>query len=208
MPRAKDLDTAAPRERRNRDQEMIAAALRLFAQKSYPATSVQELADAIGVLKGSIYHYIGSKEDLLFRIFNEAHVENEKLMDELTALEVEPLDRLREYLERSMRITLNNVERTTLYFRDWRHLTGERREILVRHRAQYDRFLRNLIDEVYKAKGMPNHVDLKHVSSFVIGATNWVADWFRPDRGDCIEKIAADYTALALAAILGGERTS
>lgn len=187
---------------------MMAAALQLFAKKGYPATSVQELADAIGVLKGSIYHYIGSKEDILFRIFNEAHVENENLMDEINSLEVDPLERLREYLERSMRITLNNVERTTLYFRDWRHLTGERREILVRHRAQYDLFLRSLIDEVYKSKGVPDHVSLKHVSSFIIGATNWIADWFRPDRGECIEKIAADYTALALAAVLGGENVS
>lgn len=206
MPSLKNTQTTAPRERRNRDQEMISAALQLFAQKGYPATSVQELADAIGVLKGSIYHYIGSKEDLLFRIFNDAHVENERLMDELTELDVEPLERLREYLERSMRITLNNVERTTLYFRDWRHLTGERREILVRHRAQYDRFLRNLIKDVYNARGASEHVDLKHVSSFIIGATNWVADWFRPDRGESIEKIAADYTVLALAAILGGQR--
>jgi AcrR family transcriptional regulator len=203
MAAAENANCKNPRERRNRDQEMMAAALKLFAKKSYPATSVQDLADAIGVLKGSIYHYIGSKEDLLFRIFNEAHVENEALMEEVSSLEVEPLEKLRAYLERSLKITLDNIERTTLYFRDWRHLTGERRDILVRHRAQYDRFLRSLIEDVYRQHGITDHVDLKHISSFVIGGTNWIADWFRPDRGECIDGIAADYTELALAGILG-----
>jgi AcrR family transcriptional regulator len=203
MTEPSDIVEKAPRERRNRDPEMMQAALRLFARKGYAAASVQDVADAIGVLKGSVYHYIESKEDLLFRIFHEAHIENEAVMAEIAALEVEPQERLRAYLERTVLTTLKNIERTTLYFRDWRHLTGKRRETLTRDRARYDLFLRELIEATYKAEGVKAHVDLKHVSSFVIGGTNWVADWFRPGGPDTVESVAADYTALAMAAILG-----
>jgi AcrR family transcriptional regulator len=199
-----DIVEKGPRERRNRDAEMMRAALELFARKGYAAASVQDVADAIGVLKGSVYHYIGSKEDLLFRIFHDAHVENEALMLKVAALDVEPLEKLRIYLERSLLTTLNNIERTTLYFRDWRHLTGERHKTLARHRAQYDLFLRQLIEAVYKAEGIEANIDLKHVSSFVIGGINWVADWFHPGGHDSAESIAADYTTLAMSAILGG----
>jgi AcrR family transcriptional regulator len=198
-----DVVEKAPRERRNRDPEMMDAALRLFARKGYAAASVQDVADAIGVLKGSVYHYIESKEDLLFRIFHEAHLQNEALMAEIAALDVEPQERLRAYLERTVLTTLKNIERTTLYFRDWRHLTGKRRETLARDRARYDQFLRQLIEAAYKAEGLKSPVDLKHVSSFVIGGTNWVADWFRPGGTDTVESVAADYTTLAMTAILG-----
>src|SRR5690606_10926422 len=150
-------------------------------------------ADAIGVLKGSVYHYIGSKEDLLFRIFDDAHVENEALMAEISALDVGPVEKLRTYLERSLLVTLSNIERTTLYFRDWRYLTGERHEAISRHRRQYDIFLRGLIADAYEAEGIESHVQLKHISSFVIGGINWVADWFKPEGADSAESIARDY---------------
>jgi TetR/AcrR family transcriptional regulator, cholesterol catabolism regulator len=198
-----DVAERPPRERRNRDAEMMRAALELFARKGYAAASIQDVADAIGVLKGSVYHYIGSKEDLLFRIFHEAHVENEALMMEIAALDAAPRAKLRIYLERTLLTTLNNIERTTLYFRDWRHLTGDRRETLASHRARYDLFLRQLIEAVYAAEGITQHLNLKHISSFVIGGTNWVADWFRPGGADSAESIAADYASLAMSAILG-----
>src|SRR5919204_4976264 len=57
---------AAPRER---SEQVYAEALRLFSEKGYHATSMQDIASAVGVYKGSLYHYIGSKEDLLVRVF-------------------------------------------------------------------------------------------------------------------------------------------
>src|SRR5258708_3329722 len=115
-----------PRERRNRYDEIIQAALRIFAEKGYAATSIQDVADAVGVLKGSLYHYIDSKEDLLFHIFDDAHAEAEKLMAEVDNLDADPVERLRFYLEASVRRTLGNLPLQALYFRDWRHLTGDR----------------------------------------------------------------------------------
>lgn len=182
---------------------MLALSLQLFARNGYAATTVQDIANATGVLKGSIYHYISSKEDLLFRIFQDAHVENESLMHYIIALDSSPLERLRTYLERSLYITLHNIDRTTLYFRDWRHLSGERLEALSAHRIQYDRFLRDLIKEACMAAGVTSNIKPKHVSSFIIGATNWVADWFTPNNEQSIDIIIKDYTALALASIMG-----
>ena len=195
-----------PRERRNREAEMMAASLQLFAQNGYAATTVQDIADATGVLKGSIYHYISSKEDLLFKIFLDAHVENEALMHDILALDVSPLERLRIYLERTLHTTLHNIDRTTLYFRDWRHLSGERHETLASYRTQYDRFLRKLIKDASEAESIPLDISLKHVSSFIIGATNWVADWFTPDNEQSIETIIKDYTALTIASIMGAAK--
>jgi DNA-binding transcriptional regulator YbjK len=58
-----------PTARRNRSDEILQAAIEIFHQKGYAAASIQDVADTVGVLKGSLYHYIDSKEDLLARIF-------------------------------------------------------------------------------------------------------------------------------------------
>src|SRR5215212_6469149 len=57
---------------RHRSEQVYAAALRLFREKGYHATSMQDIAAAVGLYKGSLYHYIGAKEDLLARVFERA----------------------------------------------------------------------------------------------------------------------------------------
>jgi AcrR family transcriptional regulator len=194
---------AAPAGRRNREAEILQAALAIFAEKGYAAASIQDVADAVGVLKGSVYHYIDSKEDLLFQIFENAHGDAELMMRELEALDVDAVERLRAYLERGVANTLQNLELQSLYFRDWRYLTGERRAQLVERRRQYDHYLRDLIAAAYKFKGLQGTVNQRFVSSFVIGGTNWVADWYRPDGKDSPAEVARSYAQLALAAVLG-----
>jgi AcrR family transcriptional regulator len=54
---------------RDRGEEVYAAALRLFREKGYHATSMQDIAAAVGLYKGSLYHYIDGKEELLARVF-------------------------------------------------------------------------------------------------------------------------------------------
>src|SRR5919199_6702348 len=67
MARRNGLSASAPP--RERSEEVYAAALRLFREKGYHATSMQDIAGAVGLYKGSLYHYIGGKEELLVRVF-------------------------------------------------------------------------------------------------------------------------------------------
>src|SRR5215212_6267334 len=57
---------------RHRSEQVYAAALRLFREKGYHGTSMQDIAEAVGLYKGSLYHYIGGKEDLLIQAFERA----------------------------------------------------------------------------------------------------------------------------------------
>ncbi|KOG87710.1 TetR family transcriptional regulator, partial [Streptomyces varsoviensis] len=50
-------------------QRLLAAATRLFADQGYDRTSVQEIVEAAGVTKGALYHYFGSKDDLLHEVY-------------------------------------------------------------------------------------------------------------------------------------------
>lgn len=79
---------------RVRDREVLDAAINIFWEKGYSGTSVQDVADALGMLKGSLYYYIDSKEDLLEMIFSDSHDEVQKITDEVLALDLDPGTRL------------------------------------------------------------------------------------------------------------------
>src|SRR4051794_26547784 len=55
-----------------REEEILAAAARIFREKGYHGASVRDIAESVGLLKGSLYHYIRSKEELLARLFDGA----------------------------------------------------------------------------------------------------------------------------------------
>ncbi len=68
---ARGAETNGKSQRRR--QELIDAAAKIFQDKGYEAASIQDVADALGILKGSVYYYIDSKEDLLFAAIQEVH---------------------------------------------------------------------------------------------------------------------------------------
>src|SRR5947207_409360 len=67
------IQAAPSRPPRRRQQEILEAAARVFHEKGYESTSIQDIADEVGILKGSLYYYIRSKEDLLYEIIRDIH---------------------------------------------------------------------------------------------------------------------------------------
>ncbi len=76
---------------------MLGAAIRVFWEKGYPAASVQDIADVLGLLKGSVYHYISGKEELLGQVLEAAHAHSVELMRQVSAMDAPPLAKLHEH---------------------------------------------------------------------------------------------------------------
>src|SRR2546423_12864337 len=112
--------TARSTKKTNRQAEVTEAAIEIFWQKGYRAASIQDVADKVGVLKGSLYYYIESKEDLLWRIIEDVHAQSSEILEESLALDVDPIERIRLFIERHVEWYLNNVKEVTVFFREWR----------------------------------------------------------------------------------------
>src|SRR3954451_16198756 len=105
--------------RRKRDEEVLDAARRLFAERGYADTSVQDVADELGILKGSLYHYIRTKEDLLFWLLEDVHSDVEEILEEVAQAEgLNPIERIAPYVRRQVLYNLDNLERTFIYYHD------------------------------------------------------------------------------------------
>jgi AcrR family transcriptional regulator len=201
-PVAKEQAGGTPK-RRNRKADVVRAAVDVFWRNGYAASSVQDVADSVGVLKGSLYYYIQSKEDLLFRIIEDVHEQSRGILDGVLQLDVEPLERLRKYIEGHVAWYLENVEEVTVYFRDWRYLTGERLEQAIENRHSYERIIRDLIVQAQDSGDVDAGVDPKYASFYVLAAVNHVPEWYRRDGPDSPAHIAAAYADLTVGTLVG-----
>lgn len=195
--------SARPRARRNREADVLEAAIDVFSEKSFAGSTVQDVAEAVGMLKGSLYYYIDSKDDLLFRILDRAHAEASGILAETKLLEAEPLERLRVYLERYIVFFLENIRTMTLYVREWRYLDESHRGRIVAQMRDYEDFVVGLIAEARERGDVDADLDPKYAAFFIIGAIASLPDWYRSGGRERPEDIARRYADLALRSVGG-----
>ncbi len=128
MPRTTDWDgTPVP-------QRLLAAATRLFAEQGYDRTSVQEIVEAAGVTKGALYHYFGSKDDLLHEVYARVLRIQQERLDAFADAD-EPVEkRLRAAAADVVVTTIDNLDDAMIFFRSMHHLSPEKNK-QVRCRA-------------------------------------------------------------------------
>jgi AcrR family transcriptional regulator len=185
---------------------VIEAAVRVFHKKGYASASIQDVAAEVGVLKGSLYHYIDSKEDLLARIFEDSAGHFMEMLDEASGLDEQPVERLRSFGRSCSLWYLQNIERVAIYTTEWKHLTGKRRKEVMRIRETYEGRLAGLIDEVVEADEAAPDLDVNFATYFIFGALNGLPDWYRRRGPDPAERIAGAYAELIVATVIGGAR--
>ena len=184
---------------RARDQEVIEAAIQIFWEKGYASSSVQDVADALGMLKGSLYYYIDSKESLLDKIFEDSHSDLMQITKEAMEAEGPALDRLTRFLNDYAMWTLTHLERAGLYSREWRYASDARRATLADQQRYYDRSLRTLITEGQTEGKLATSMDPRLASLFIWAAFTGIPDWPHIARMP-VEDVASNYVALALRA--------
>ena len=191
-------------ERRNRGAEVVDAAVAVFNEKGYTGAAIQDVADRVGVLKGSLYHYIDSKEDLLARIFEESDEMSFALMDESRNLDLPAVERLRRFAHDWSLWYLENIERTAIYVNDWKHLTGARLKKVVQRRHEYEKRVTAMIEDVVKDGQAAPGLDVRYACFFVLSAINGLPTWYRRGGPDSAEYIADAYAELIVGMVCQG----
>src|SRR2546426_6114467 len=116
-----------------RRSELTREAAKLFARKGYHGTSIGDIADALGVQKGSLYAHIASKEDLLYETMRDGaaafHGALDAIPDDLAAIE-----KIRLALRAHLRVVAEQLDVATVFVQEWRYLEGPRRDEIVAER--------------------------------------------------------------------------
>jgi AcrR family transcriptional regulator len=175
-----------------RRNELTRAAARLFAEKGYHGTSIGDLAEAMGVQKGSLYAHIESKADLLWEVAHEGAVAFHEALDGVPD-EGPVLERIRAALRAHLGVVAEQLDIATVFVREWRYLEGERREEFVAERRRYEERFRALFREGRELGEL--RTDL------ALSAVNWAYTWLRP--GTETDELADRFTALLLDGMRG-----
>ena len=196
---------AVSRARRKRDDEVVAAAAKVFYGRGYSAATVQDIADELGILKGSLYHYIKTKEDLLFRIFEAVHKEVEAILEDVLAVAaLNPLERIELYVRRIVVHNLNDLIRISIYYHELDRLSEERRRAVIAWRRRHDRFMRDLIRQAQEEGLADASVDAGMLANCVFATVIWPYRWFHAGSKDTPESIADTCTAFVRQGVKGG----
>jgi AcrR family transcriptional regulator len=183
------------RGRPGHDQEaVLTAAVRLFNERGYEATSMGDLAESLGITKSSIYHHISGKQELLRMAIDHALDGLFEAADQVKQLEEPAIDRLEQLIRRSVLVLADRLEFVTLLLRV-RGNTAVEQQALLRRRV-FDARVTELVKQAQAEGGVRPDVDPATAARLLFGMVNSLTEWYRPRRGSA-EAMAETVTAIA-----------
>jgi AcrR family transcriptional regulator len=184
----------------SRRTDLTRAAARLFAEKGYHGTSTADLAESLGVQKGSLYAHIESKADLLWEVAREGaaafHAALDAVPDDGPAIE-----RIRAALRGHLRVVAEQLDVATVFTREWRYLQGERRDQFLAERRRYEERVRALFQEGRERGDLRTDLDDATAALLALSAVNWAYTWLRP--GSDTDALADRFTVLLVDGMRG-----
>jgi AcrR family transcriptional regulator len=197
---AKDAYSQHVREKRQRRrEEILHAAFQTFREKGYHQTTLEDIAERLGVGKSALYHYFADKESILFACHRESLVEVGRLLEESRSLD-SAVQRLVFVIREHVRVMTETLQGSPLAI-EVASLSPPRRAEIVAARDRYERGLREIVVDGI-ADGEFRPVDPKIAVFAILGAINWIARWYRPDGKVHAEELGtafADYLVGGLA---------
>lgn len=193
----------APTASPERLRELRETATRLFREKGYEATTIQNLADAMGILKGSVYYYIDSKEQLLFDIVHESHIAAlENLRTWHPGDDAGALAKLQCFIDGHLQFQIDHLDHVAVYYREVRALNAEMHGLIMSERREYDGYVRRILDEG-KSEGIVRlDLDTRLTAIGIISLLNALHLWYRPEQEISSEIIVSNFRKLLLSGIL------
>ena len=197
---------AAPRGTLNvaRWNEILEAAGEVFHEKGYTAARIEDIAARVGILKGSLYYYIESKEDLLFAISDQAHSTGVAALDEPPELaDADAPTRLGEWVRRYGVVLEVNPPYASVAERDVGRLEGERYQLIMAKRNEMHRFVRSLVEQGIAEGAFDPTIDPGVASNTIFEMLNGTREWYHADgrkSGDDIREWYRTFILRGLAA--------
>jgi TetR/AcrR family transcriptional regulator, cholesterol catabolism regulator len=187
--------------------EILDAAGQIFNEKGYQAARIEDIAGRVGILRGSLYYYIDSKEDLLYALSVTGHTSGLSTIaeDEATSAADAPT-RLAGFIERWMAIMPNHPEYSPVTERDVRFLGDERRAIVMEMRLEMHGYVRQIFEQGIGQGDFDPSIDPGVAANSLFELLNGTIRWFRPSGRLSHTDVGEYYKRLVLQGVLSGAK--
>jgi TetR/AcrR family transcriptional regulator, cholesterol catabolism regulator len=198
-----------PEHRQEPRQEILRAAARLFQQQGYDATSMNDVAAALKLSKGGLYHHFQSKDEILFQIMSHAmEITEERVInvvrriDGTTAAGVE--ERLRTLIRLHIQVVISPEDREiTVMLHENHPLPPNFRRKINGRKKDYVHFVENLVADVQRKRNSSSLVKPRAAAFALLGMINWIYQWYKPDGGLNGEDIVKQFTEIFFSGAIG-----
>jgi TetR/AcrR family transcriptional regulator, cholesterol catabolism regulator len=181
-------------------QEILRTAARLFQQQGYDGTSMNDVAAALKLSKGGLYHHFQSKDEILFNLMDHAmDITQERVINAVRGI-AGPEARLRALIRLHINVVLSIRDREiTVMLHENHPLPPPLRKRINTRKKEYVQFVEKLVAEVQSARGSKSNVTPRAATFALMGMINWIYQWFRPDGTLSEEGLVRQYTEIFFA---------
>ncbi len=181
-------------------QEILRTAARLFQQQGYDATSMNDVAAALKLSKGGLYHHFQSKDEILFDLMDHAmEITQERVINPVRDI-ADPEERLRMLIRLHIEVVLSVRDREiTVMLHENHPLSPSLRRRINTRKKDYVHFVENLIAEVQRARQSKGTISPRAAAFALLGMINWIYQWYRPEGTLQEEDLVRQYTEILFA---------
>jgi AcrR family transcriptional regulator len=183
------------------DERLLAEATRLFAKQGFDRTSVQEIVEAAGVTKGAMYHYFGSKDDLLHEIYGRVLRDQTERLEKFAAGEAPAARRLRDAAADVVITTIENMDDVKIFGQSMHLLSPAKQRAVRAERRRYHEQFRALVEEGQRDREFRTDVPADLVVDYFFGSVHHLDVWYRRNGKLSPADVAEHYANLLLSSL-------
>ncbi len=188
-------------EGRSMRENILAAAVQLFAEYGYHAAPLRDIARIAGIQAASIYHHYPNKQALLIEIMETSMQRLNMALEHILIQYDEPQKRLYAAIASHIRLHTTYKDEFFIIDTEIRALEGEGRSYMLSLRDRYESLLQTLLRDGME-RGVFRRTDIKVSSYAIIAMCTEVATWFRPDGRLSVQQVVDIYSQLMMQGLL------
>ncbi len=176
-------------------ENILKAAALIFEEKGYHAASMQDIAEAVDLKKGSLYHHVSSKQEILLALLDEALVLILERLQTVFTRTLSPSEKLRQALRAYLSFLTENRSLSSVLLLEYRSLEPEFKDLHIPRRDQVEQILRKIIEAgVSQGDFLAQNPGM--TVKALLGVLNWTITWYLEDGPLTAEQIADQFTDL------------
>jgi AcrR family transcriptional regulator len=178
-----------------REESILQAAAACFGEQGYRATTLETVAERLGISRVTLYRYCPSKEELLIRVFERSIAIFQRGLRQICAQDVQPEEKLRQIIRHQVRLMADHRNFLSVFFSEEGNLPPEMAQRARNERRAYDALIEDVIHEGVQA-GRLTPLPPKLISFALLGMCNWLYQWYQPEGPLSADEVARIFIQL------------
>jgi len=195
------MEDVSKNKEQDRKSEILDAALELFVEKGYHETTILDIANAAGLTKGGVYHYLKSKDEILYLLHDRFIDEGLRRLKKIESEPIPPKEKFLKLLKAHLNIIHEYKDDITFFFKEFDKLPKDKYEIVKKKRDEYENIFVKVLEEG-RVQGVFDVENSRIAIFYILGSSNFMYQWYDPNGELSLDKLERIYLNIITNGIL------